>query len=241
MPDSRKHRGLAAADGKLFADQQLPSIRTAIEDYSMLLTKAYADSGALKLVGDHFSLTARQRLAVMRSACSDQQLAIRKQSQLTPDSIAGKSVVIDGFNLLITIETALSGGILLKCRDGCIRDMASIHGTYRTVQETTFALELIAETLNELRVDNVLWLFDKPVSNSGKLKVLIYELAEKNGWNWNADLFFNPDTELIASDSVVITADSNVLDNCKTWLNLTEQILKKLTNTKLVNLTEPRQ
>ena len=47
-------------------------------DFSWLLTRGYAEKGALKLVGDRFSLTERQRLAVMRSACSDQHLSPAK-------------------------------------------------------------------------------------------------------------------------------------------------------------------
>jgi hypothetical protein len=52
----------------------LPRLRQAVADFSMLLTKGYADKSSLKLVGDRFSLTQRQRVAVMRGSCSDQQL-----------------------------------------------------------------------------------------------------------------------------------------------------------------------
>ena len=71
MPDKRSHRGPHPDDAKLFAPEKIAHLRNAVEDFSLLLTKGYADKGALKLVGDKFSLTQRQRLAVMRSACSD--------------------------------------------------------------------------------------------------------------------------------------------------------------------------
>jgi hypothetical protein len=29
------------------------------------------------------------------------------------------------------VEAALAGGVILACRDGAYRDMASIHGTWR--------------------------------------------------------------------------------------------------------------
>ena len=81
MPDKRTHRGPHPEDAKLFAVANIPTLRKALADYSMLLTKGYAEKSALKLVGDHFSLTQRQRLALMRSACSDSQLAGRQQCE----------------------------------------------------------------------------------------------------------------------------------------------------------------
>ena len=72
MPDKRTHRGPHPADKKLFAEDAISSLLEAIADFSLLLTKGYAEKSALKLVGDRFSLTERQRLAVMRSACSDE-------------------------------------------------------------------------------------------------------------------------------------------------------------------------
>ena len=57
--------------------------------------------------------------------------------------LAGQELWIDGFNLLILIESALAGGIILIGRDGCCRDLAGLHGTYRDVAETRTAAELI--------------------------------------------------------------------------------------------------
>ncbi len=72
MPDKRKHRGAHPDDNRLFAEDQLPSLRTAVAEYSWLLTRGYAEESALKLVGDRYDLTARQRMAVWRSSCSDE-------------------------------------------------------------------------------------------------------------------------------------------------------------------------
>jgi hypothetical protein len=132
MPDKRTHRGPHPRDEKLFAASAIDNLRTAVADFSGLLTKGYAERSALKLVGDRFSLTDRQRLGVMRSACSDQQLACRCDRRAEIETLAGGRLAIDGYNLLITIEAAMSGGVLLKGRDGCLRDLASIHGRNNT-------------------------------------------------------------------------------------------------------------
>jgi hypothetical protein len=238
MPDKRKHRGPNPQDATLFAPERLADLRLAVSDLSMLLTKGYAQTSSLKLVGDRFALTERQRTAVKRSACSDSQLAIRKEKHIPPGDLNDKTIIIDGYNILITIESLLSGSPVLVARDGCVRDIAGIHGTYRTVEETIPAFELIADTLNRLEVAHVLWLFDSPVSNSGKLKTLVYELAGKNDWPWDVELLTNPDTEMIATDKIIVTADSDVLDKCTHFSNLTAYIIDKLeTSANIIDLS----
>jgi hypothetical protein len=225
MPDKREHRGPHPSDTGLFGPQALPSLRAAMGDFSLLLSRGYAQKSALKLVGDRFCLTQRQRLAVMRIAGSDQQLQSRLRRRVPVEMLAGQPVAIDGYNLLITIEAAMSGGLIFKGRDGCFRDLASIHGTYRKVEETVPALTLIGTFLVSLRISQALWLLDSPVSNSGRLKTLIAELASENHWPWDIRLAISPDAELSKTDTVVVSTDSAILDACPRWTNLAAEII----------------
>lgn len=225
MPDTREHRGPHPDDAGLFGPEALPGLRAAMVDFSLLLSKGYAEKSALKLVGDRFSLMQRQRLAVMRSACSDQQLQSRLRRRVPVEMLAGRPVAIDGYNLLITIEAAMSGGLIFKGRDGCFRDLASIHGTYRRVDETVPALILIGTFLVQLHVSQALWLLDSPVSNSCRLKTLIADLAHEHNWPWDIRLTINPDAELIETDVAVVSTDSVILDACPCWTNLAAEII----------------
>lgn len=219
MPDKRQHRGPHPLDRELFAAEIVPTLARAVADLSWLLTRGYSEPAALKLVGDRFQLHNRQRLAVMRAACSDEALRGRLARCIPLDQLAGKAVVVDGFNVLTTIEAALAGGVVLWCRDGCLRDMASMHGSYRRVAESRPAVELIGRESQRLQVGAVHWFLDRPVSNSGRLATLIRELAEQHGWNWTVTLDDSPDARLIASDDIVISADSVILDRCGSWAN----------------------
>jgi hypothetical protein len=238
MPDKRTHRGPHPDDEKLFAPRVIPNLRSALSDFSLLLTMDYADKSALKLVGDKFLLTQRQRLAVMRSACSDQQLESRKKRCVSLDNLKDQSIAIDGYNVLITVEAAMSGGIIFRGRDGCFRDLASIHGTYRKVDETIPAIQLIGKFIQDTGIARALWLLDRPVSNSGRLKKLIGELAKENDWNWEIELVLNPDAELKKTDAFVASSDSVVLDECRKWVNLAAEIIKeKLASSNVIDLS----
>jgi hypothetical protein len=189
LPDNRHHRGAHPEDAHLFAPDQIAALRAAVGDLSWLLTLGYASTSAVKVVGDRYSLNARQRIAVMRCSCGDTACKARSVRRVSADALAGRVALIDGYNLLITIEAALGGGVVLVGRDGCYRDMASMHGTYRSVDETIPALLLIGNRLAALNVGGARWYLDSPVSNSGRLKGVMAELAEKQGWAGTSSWF----------------------------------------------------
>lgn len=203
-----------------------------------LLSRGYPPDATLKLVGDRFGLTARQRLAVMRSSCSDQALQSRRDRELTIANLTGRTLDIDGFNLLTTVEAALSGGVILRGRDGCLRDLAGMHGNYRKVLETQPAIELIGSTLAELQIAFARWLLDQPVSNSGRLAKMLRETAAQRGWNWRVELVPSPDRLLRQTDRVVVSSDSAVLDACGSWCNLAAEIVPQRVAATILELAD---
>jgi len=237
--EDRRHRGAHPKDRRLFDAASLPAIRGAVADLSWLLSRDYPAAAALKLVGDHFALKERQRLAVARAACSDRQRESREQVRLPLESVNGQDLLIDGFNIIITTEAALSGGVLIRGRDGCVRDMSSVHGSYRSVAETEEAIRLIGETLFDAKPASALWLLDRPVSNSGRLAQRIREIAEEHNWPWNVEVVMNPDKVLRSSDQIAVTSDSNVLDGVRGWINLGETLItQRLPEAWMVDLRD---
>lgn len=231
MPDKRRHRGKHPDDDRLFAPPFHASLRTAVSEYSWLLSRGYAVDSALKLVGDRYNLGARQRMAVRRSACTDEAVGKRVDAAMTPSQAIDQALAIDGYNLLITIESALSGGLILVGRDGCYRDIASVHGTYRKVEETIPAVELIVDFVSAQGFTRVDWYLDKPVSNSGRLKVIIAEVigsrrSAGRRSSWNVSVVDSPDAILRVCDNPIVTTDSGILDRCHTWINLAAEIIR---------------
>ena len=226
MPDKRHHRGQHPQDADLFAPPTWPALQQATADLSWLLGRGYAQTSALKLAGDRYGLRQRQRLAVMRSAAGSEALVRRHRHEVSPNEIEGEPLHLDGYNVLMTVETALAGGIVLATRDGCYRDMASVHGSYRKVEETVPALRLIGAMLASWRVGRCRWLLDRPVSNSGRLKGIIEETAQTHDWDWQVELPMNPDKILATSAEIVATSDSVILDKCPRWVNLARRVIE---------------
>src|SRR5437763_1907702 len=104
--DPTRHRGMHPGDGSLFAPERLPILRQAVNELSWLLSRRYAPGAALKLVGDRHLLTARQRLALARSACADAARDRRARNRLPLPAVRTREAIIDGFNILVTLEAA---------------------------------------------------------------------------------------------------------------------------------------
>lgn len=237
MSSKQRHRGQHSNDPLLFNDKWLPIINQAVVDHSWLLSRGYSDKSSLSLVGDRYKLNARQRQAVYRASCSDASRAHRQQHEQTVDTLNGQPILIDGYNLLITIEAALSGGIIIECRDGCLRDIASVHGTYRKVEETIPALESIGTALHSLGKYSAKWLLDRPVSNSGRLKEIMLTLAREKGFDWQVDLTNSPDKTIVNdTDHLAISSDGWVLDHVSHWFNLPRYIIDQFSTVNLISL-----
>lgn len=225
MPDRRRHRGPHPRDAEAFSDGKLPELRRAAADLAWLLSRAYPVKAAVKLVGDRFALTLRQRSAIQRATVGDPVRDARRAARIEPEAVAGRPLLIDGYNVLLTVESALGGGIVLACRDDAYRDMASMAGHYKRVRQTSEALRLLGSYLEKARCPEVRWYLDRPISNSGRLRRLMEETAAERGWPWTVELVASPDRTLAASPEVIASADGWILDQGGPWLNLAREVV----------------
>lgn len=216
MPDRRRHRGSHPSDAQLFSPETTPILRRAAHDYRWLLAQGYAGKAAMELVGDRFQLKKRQRDALWR-AVSRPETAARRQAKACP--IEGADIVVDGLNVVLTVESILADSLILLAEDGLIRDLASVHGTYRLVDETRQAVADLSEQLAPAA--SVRWLIDRPVSNSGRLAAMVREAG------WDAETTDDVDRKAANSECAVATSDGPLADNATAIVDLVGPILAK--------------
>ena len=217
-------RGFVPEDERNFSPEALQLMKTASRHIRYLINEGYDLKSASTFVGNHYLLSERQRLAIMRSVATDEQVAARKNRQLQIGELAGQEVWIDGFNTIITLEVILSDSIFFSCMDGTLRDLAALRGTYRLIPETDRAVKLMLDALERAKVRTVSVLLDEPVSNSGRLKARIADIAESYPFELDIRIQKDVDRELYNRE-LVVTSDSIILDHCASWVNLTAQCL----------------
>lgn len=92
-----RNRGKQSSDDKWFAPKWHPVLTDALDDLCYLLTRGYADNSALQIVGNRYKLNKRQRNAVLRMSCSEQEAKARNQSKCKASDLKNKKIEIDGF------------------------------------------------------------------------------------------------------------------------------------------------
>ncbi|MFK7970185.1 MAG: DUF434 domain-containing protein [Bacteroidia bacterium] len=214
-----RNRGKESSDNKLFAAKWHPVFTDAADDLCFLLSRGYAQNSSLQIVGNRYRLNKRQQDALRRLTASADEVKRRSKSVCEPSVLKGEVLEIDGFNLLILLESAMSGAYVFKGRDGTFRDISSVHGSYKRVQKTQEAILMVGNALQALEVKSTKWYLDQPVSNSGRLKTLLMEISREYGFDWEVELVLNPDTVLVKSDHIVVTTDGWILDNVDRWFN----------------------
>jgi hypothetical protein len=207
--------------------EHLRKLKAAAGDFAWLLGRHYAPQAALTLVGNRYQLHLRQRRALARVVSAPSVAQVRRQRQVPLTALAGETLYVDTLNQIITIEVALAGGVVLRGHDGAWRDMASVHGTYRTMQETATALEAIGVVLASTRVCAVTFLIDAAVSNSGRLASRIRALAAAHEWPWQAELVPDADPVLQEAAGIVATSDSVVLDRVSRWCDVAGAVIQQ--------------
>lgn len=225
---NNRNRGKNTGDDILFAsEKQLSKLRAAVQDMQYLLTREYPEKAASELVGNRYRLKTRQIQALRGASASEMQIHNRKLKQLEASDLKEKTVYLDGFNVLILLESLLSGAYIFEGADGCFRDLSGVHGTYKRVNQTLRAVEAVASFFNKNHIHKLVWIFDQPVSNSGRIRQIILDFAAENTLNWEAELQYNPDKYLAESAGIIISSDAWILDHCREWFNLIGYLIRE--------------
>lgn len=212
-------RGYEPKDAVEFGPKALQKLNAAAQELVFLMNRGYDTKTASTFIGNHHLLSERQRLALARIISAQEALKTREEKRLASPP---ESLVLDGFNTIITLEVALSGSLLLEGMDGTIRDLAGLRGSYRIVDKTVRAVELLLNRLDTLGVREALFFLDRQVSNSGRLRALLLE--SEHAVRVQVELHPGVDGQLSRMKNVV-TTDAIILDKCESWYNLNQDLI----------------
>jgi hypothetical protein len=141
--------------------------------------------------------------------------------------VLGSSLGIDWYNVLITAETYLKGGVLFLADDGVTRDASAVHGSWRRSPLTGPATDAIVSALGRLGPGRLDVFLDSPVAFSGELanelRGLIGEAVPEAACE--VSLAASADWPLKRYPGIVASSDSVVLDSAAKVLDLPRHAL----------------
>jgi hypothetical protein len=178
-------------------------------------------------VGNRYQLFFDQRQLLHRGIFSDSDSKSRRRRRISIGRIRGKDLAIDGYNVIITIEAGLSGRPLILGSDGFIRDISGISGNFKRTSKTEEAIRLIIKTLRKVKPHHTLFLFDAPISKSGKLAHEVRDSLKKENLSGDAQAVRVPEEILIGFPGVIATSDTAIIDQSQKVVDLAGIILSK--------------
>lgn len=202
-------------------------LQKAAHDFRYLLNRGYPRKPSMELVGNRYQLTFDQRHLLHRGVFSDADSESRRKRKIPIGRIRNKDLVIDGYNVIITIEAGLSGNPLILGDDGFVRDISGLSGNFKKTERTEKALQWILDIVKRMKPRQTLFLFDAPISMSGKLAQEVRDLLKKENLPGDARAVKVPEKILIGFLGVIATSDTAIIDQSQQVIDLPGYILNK--------------
>jgi len=201
-------------------------------DFQYLLDRGFPRTGALNFVANHYLLDEVHRNYLNRSVFSKKKIKARKKKLILLSDVKDKNVIIDGYNVLITVESICNSGeeFLVNCDDGVIRDVKAVFGKYKKDETTLEALNSIISLLKLFNPKRVLFFYDSPVSMSGELAKTTLELLKSLKVPGDAQTASDVDAKLVRLskelEGVVATSDGIIMDKVENVLDIPSYIAR---------------
>jgi hypothetical protein len=202
-------------------------LHEAAIDFRYLLNRVYPRKVSLELVGNHYQLTSDQRHLLHRGVFSEDDARKRLKKKVSLQKISGQELAIDGYNVVITIEAALSGRPLIFGDDGFLRDISGLSGNFRRTRRTEESLRLIFAFLKERKPRRTMFLFDAPISKSGRLAQEVRRDLQEMDIPGDAEAVRVPEDILIGFPGIVATSDTAIIDQSASIVDLAGFLIRQ--------------
>jgi hypothetical protein len=212
-------------------------LQKAAEDFHHLLNRGYPRKTTLELVGNRYQLAYDCRQLLHRGVFSDTDAKSRLKKKMPLHEIHHKDLAIDGYNVIITIESGISGRPLVLGNDGFIRDISGISGSFKKTERTEETLQLVLDVLKKFNPHQVLFLFDAPISMSGQLAQEVRDYLKRGNLSGDAKAVKVPEKFLFGYPGLIATSDTAIIDRSKKMVDLAGFIISKIL--KLPTLAYP--
>ena len=194
----------------------------AIRDYKYLLNRGYPQKASLDFVVSRYALSREWRSLLLRCVHREED-AVLIRSKLRDNVGPNDRLIIDGYNTILTIVSALECRTLYLCDDGIVRDLRSAYVKDFATPLVLNALEILSEELARLRVSDVTIVLDSNVSWSARHAEIIRKIISEA----EVRLAKKADIEVLSTIGIACSSDYLILKRAKAIYDLAGRIILK--------------
>lgn len=206
----------------------LKRLEDPLLDVRYLLDRKYPKKSVITNVSNHYGLTKNERNILARIACEKDISNDRRRKLVSMEYIHNKKLFIDGFNVLITVESLILGHPVFLCDEGILKDVRSLFRRYKMGFATKEALSMIDMITSKYNPEEIVLIFDSQISKSGELSKVARDVFNKN----NCFVFTskNTDREMITNSKrgIMATSDGVIIDKVEKLVDIPMHLANEL-------------
>jgi hypothetical protein len=186
----------------------------AADDIRYLLERGYHRDIAIRFVADHYKMDKNERYILARTVFSDATASSRKKKKLDIRDLKNRKLLVDGYNVLITLENLLGSEDIWIGDDSFLRDIKGMFKNHSNKDITFQAVEKMLNFIKKSDFECAEILLDMQMKNSGELAAFIRKRMEELSISGDARTSKHVDFDLknCEPDYVVATADGVIID-----------------------------
>ncbi len=203
-------------------------------DIRSLLRWGYPKFATIRFVADHFQLSAEERYILTRVIMPPDRLVSRINKKVACTGIRDKDLLLDGYNVLLSVDSLLKKEPMWFCDDGYIRDTRYYFSKGKQAEDIEDSLDLVLKFLSETYPKSAIFLLDAQISRSGELAGLIRHKMKENGIKGEARTSRTADFELKAEgvnpgkNLIVATSDGIIIDSVLQVLDIPACLMEEM-------------
>jgi hypothetical protein len=227
---SSTHEGQVDLSGSYLREKLLKPAR----DIRSLLRWGYPKFATIRFVADHTQLSLKERYILTRVIMPPDRVVSRISKRVACTGIKDKNLLLDGYNVLLSVDSLLKKEPMWFCDDGYIRDTRYYFSKAKQAEGIDESLDLVLKFLSENHPKSVTFLLDAQISRSGELAGFIRRKMKESGIPGEARTSKAADFELKAEGGnpekslLVATSDGIVIDSVLQVLDLPACLMEKM-------------
>jgi hypothetical protein len=218
-----------------FSDQYLrEKLLKPARDIRSLLRWGYPKFASINFVVTHSQLSIEEHYILTRVIMPPDKIVSRINKKISCTGIKDRDLLLDGYNVLLSVDSLLKKEPIWFCDDGYIRDTRYYFSKSKQAQDLEESVDLVLNFLSETLPKSTVFLLDAQISRSGELAGLIRHKMNEYGIPGDSRTSKTVDFELKTEGSnpenhlIVATSDGIVIDSVQQVLDIPACLIEKI-------------
>jgi hypothetical protein len=203
-------------------------------DIRSILRWGYPKFATIRFVADHFQLSLQERHILTRVIMPPDRIVSRVNKKVICKGIKDRDLLLDGYNVLLSVDSILKEEPMWFCDDGYLRDTRYYFSKAKQAEDIEEALNAVLKFLSEADPKSVIFLLDAQISKSGELagfirhKMKDYRISGEARTSKIADFELKKEGGNSEKKIVLATSDGIVIDSVLEVLHIPACLMEKI-------------